>query len=313
MSGQPNSDALVIFGISGDLAYKKIFPALQRLVRTNRLNVPVVGVARSGWTSEQLIEHVRASLAEHGGVAPDAFPKLARLLRSVSGDYANPDTFIRLRAAMDGALRPLFYLAIPPSAFPNVVDHLAEAKCTRSGARVVVEKPFGRDLETSRALNETLRRAFPDEAIFRIDHYLGKEPVQNILYFRFANAFLVRRERADYDGRNAHRGGARSVLRGSGSDPRRDPEPSAADRQLSRDGGAVAALDGCHSLRTGKGASHGPAAVTEGNRAGAILRVSQRKGSESGIRGSDLCGASFVRRFMAVAGRSVFRPRGKMP
>jgi glucose-6-phosphate 1-dehydrogenase len=185
------SDALVIFGISGDLAYKKIFPALQALVRTNRLRVPVVGVARSGWNTEQLIERVRASLTEHGGgVDPEAFPRLASLLRSVSGDYNDPDTFVRLGAAMAGAQRPLFYLAIPPSAFPTVVDHLAEAKCTRSGARVVVEKPFGRDLETSRALNDTLRRAFPDEAIFRIDHYLGKEPVQNILYFRFANAFL---------------------------------------------------------------------------------------------------------------------------
>jgi glucose-6-phosphate 1-dehydrogenase len=190
MTGRQKSDVLVIFGISGDLAYKKIFPALQALVRHNRLNVPVIGVARSGWNTEQLIERVRASLAEHGGVDPDAFPKLASLLRSVSGDYSDPETFARLGAAMGDAQRPLFYLAIPPSAFPTVVDHLAEAKCTRAGARVVVEKPFGRDLQSARALNETLRRAFPDEAIFRIDHYLGKEPVQNILYFRFANAFL---------------------------------------------------------------------------------------------------------------------------
>jgi glucose-6-phosphate 1-dehydrogenase len=184
------SDALVIFGVSGDLAFKKIFPALQRMVRANRLDIPVVGVSRTEWTREQFVERVRLSLAEHGGVDPEAFPKLVSLLRYVSGDYADPNTFARLGAAIGDAQRPLFYLAIPPSAFPNVVDHLAEARCTRSGARVIVEKPFGRDLDSARALNDTLRRAFPDDAIFRIDHYLGKEAVQNILYFRFANAFL---------------------------------------------------------------------------------------------------------------------------
>jgi glucose-6-phosphate 1-dehydrogenase len=184
------SDALVIFGISGDLAYKKIFPALQALVCSNRLNGPVVGVSRSAWTTEQLVERVRSSLAEHGGVDPQAFPRLVSLLRYVCGEYSDPKTFSQLAAAMAGAQRPLFYLAIPPSAFPDVVNHLAEAGCTRGGARVVVEKPFGRDLESARALNDTLRRAFPDKAIFRIDHYLGKEAVQNILYFRFANSFL---------------------------------------------------------------------------------------------------------------------------
>ena len=185
-----NSDALVIFGISGDLAYKKIFPALQALVRANRLNVPVVGVSRTQWTTEQLVERVRKSIEQHGGVDPVAFPKLASLLRYVCGEYGNPETFQRLSEAMAGAQRPLFYLAIPPSAFPDVLNHLAEAGCTKGGARVVVEKPFGRDLASARALNDTLRRAFPDEAIFRIDHYLGKEAVQNLLYFRFANAFL---------------------------------------------------------------------------------------------------------------------------
>ena len=165
------SDALVIFGISGDLAYKKIFPTLQALVRTNRLNVPVVGVSRTEWTTEQLVERARKSIEEHGGgVDPVAFPKLVSLLRYVCGEYSDPKTFTRLADAMGHAQRPLFYLAIPPSAFPDVVNHLAKAGCTRGGARVVVEKPFGRDLASARALNVTLRHAFPDEAIFRIDH-----------------------------------------------------------------------------------------------------------------------------------------------
>jgi len=184
-----NSDALVIFGISGDLAYKKIFPTLQALVRANRLNVPVVGVSRTEWTIAQLVERARKSIEEHGGVDPVAFPKLVSLLRYVSGEYSDPATFVKLAEAMNHAKHPLFYLAIPPSAFPDVVNHLSEAGCT-DGGRVVIEKPFGRDSASARALNDTLRRVFPDEAIFRIDHYLGKEAVQNILYFRFANSFL---------------------------------------------------------------------------------------------------------------------------
>jgi glucose-6-phosphate 1-dehydrogenase len=183
------SDALVIFGITGDLAYKKIFPALQALVRRGRLTVPVVGVARSG-TLENLIERARASLEADGSFDPGGFEKLAKLFRLVGGDYNDASTFDRLREALGGAERPLHYLAIPPSAFPIVIKHLSESRCCSRGSRVVVEKPFGRDLQSARALNATLRAAFDEEAIFRIDHYLGKEAVQNILYFRFANAFL---------------------------------------------------------------------------------------------------------------------------
>ena len=183
------SDALVIFGITGDLAYKKIFPALQSLVRRGRLTVPIVGVARSG-TLENLIERARASLEADGSFDPGIFEKLARLFRLVSGDYNDASMFDRLREALGGAQRPLHYLAIPPSAFPVVIKHLTESRCCSRAARVVVEKPFGRDLQSARALNATLRAAFDEEAIFRIDHYLGKEAVQNILYFRFANAFL---------------------------------------------------------------------------------------------------------------------------
>jgi glucose-6-phosphate 1-dehydrogenase len=186
---RPRSDALVFFGASGDLAYKKIFPALQGLVRRGRLDVPVVGVARSGWTREQLVERARASVTENGGLDPEAFPRLAALLRYVDGDYASPASFEKLRTELAGSERPIHYLAIPPSMFPVVVENLAQAGATQN-ARVIVEKPFGRDLASARALNTTLHKVLPEESIFRIDHYLGKEAVQNILYFRFANAFL---------------------------------------------------------------------------------------------------------------------------
>jgi glucose-6-phosphate 1-dehydrogenase len=179
----------VFFGATGDLAYKAIFPALQALTRRGRLEVPVVGVAKSGWTLAQLIERARASLAEHGGIDEDAFAQLSRRLRYVDGDYADPQTFTRLRAELPGIRRPTHYLAIPPSMFPTVVEQLRRAGLSE-GARVVVEKPFGRDLASARALNQTLHTAFPEADIFRIDHFLGKEAVQNIVYFRFANAFL---------------------------------------------------------------------------------------------------------------------------
>jgi glucose-6-phosphate 1-dehydrogenase len=185
---RPRSDALVIFGASGDLASRKIFPALQALARHGRLEVPVVGVARSGWTREQLVDRARTSVTEHGGLDQEGFAKLAERLRYVDGDYNDPATFERLHEELQGAERPLHYLAIPPSMFAPVVERLAQAGCIQ-GARVVVEKPFGRDLASARQLNQILLRVLPEDAIFRIDHYLGKEAVQNLQYFRFANAF----------------------------------------------------------------------------------------------------------------------------
>ena len=186
----PRSDALVIFGATGDLAFKKIFPALQSMLRRGHLDVPVVGVSRAGASLEQLRARVRASFAEHGGgVDEAAFAKLASLLRYVDGDYNDPATFQMLCKQLGGARRPLHYLAIPPSAFPTVVVGLGGSGCARE-ARVVVEKPFGRDLASARSLNQTLHGVFPEASIFRIDHYLGKEPVQNLLFFRFANTFL---------------------------------------------------------------------------------------------------------------------------
>jgi glucose-6-phosphate 1-dehydrogenase len=186
---KPRSDALVFFGATGDLAYKKIFPALQAMARRGRLDFPVIGVAKSGWGLPQLVERARASVTEYGGVDEAAFADLTRRLRYVDGDYADMATFTQLKRELGDAQRPVHYLAIPPSLFPIVVRNLG-ASGASDHARVVVEKPFGRDLETARELNRVLHEVFPEENIFRIDHYLGKEAVQNILYFRFANAFL---------------------------------------------------------------------------------------------------------------------------
>jgi glucose-6-phosphate 1-dehydrogenase len=183
------SDALVLFGVTGDLAYKKIFPALQAMARRGNLTFPVIGVARSGLTLEKLIERAKASVTEFGGLDEKAFAILASQFRFVEGDYNDPATFRRLKDALEGAQHPTHYLAIPPSMFPTVIEHL-DAVGACGGARVVVEKPFGRSLGSARALNHTLLKTFSESAIFRIDHYLGKEAVQNILYFRFANAFL---------------------------------------------------------------------------------------------------------------------------
>jgi glucose-6-phosphate 1-dehydrogenase len=184
------SDALVFFGATGDLAHKKIFPALQAMIKRGRLNVPVVGVAKAGWTIDQLRQRARDGLEKFGGgVDTKAFEQLCTLLRYVDGDYNEPATFDALRQQLGSAKRPAHYLAIPPTMFGTVVEQLGRAGCAH-GARVIVEKPFGRDLASAQRLNRTLHSVFDEAAVFRIDHYLGKEPVQNLLYFRFANSFL---------------------------------------------------------------------------------------------------------------------------
>jgi glucose-6-phosphate 1-dehydrogenase len=184
------ADALVLFGATGDLCHRKIFPSLYQLVRRGRLKIPVIGVAKAGWTRVQLIERLRDSLKQF---VPDADPavveRFVALIQYVDGDYGALETFQQLRKLLDTAQHPLHYLAIPPSMFPVVITQLAAADCDK-GARVVIEKPFGRDLASAHALNQTLHRIFEERSIFRIDHYLGKEPVQNLLYFRFANSFL---------------------------------------------------------------------------------------------------------------------------
>jgi len=188
MSATP-SDALVFFGATGDLAHKKIFPALQAMAKRGHLTVPVIGVAKAGWTLDQLKARAKDGLEKHGGLDPAAFEKLCGLLRYVDGDYKDEATFRAIRRELGSALRPAHYLAIPPVLFETVVEQLGQAGCT-TGARVVVEKPFGRDLASAQELNRVLLGAFDEGSIFRIDHYLGKRPVHNMLFFRFANAFL---------------------------------------------------------------------------------------------------------------------------
>jgi glucose-6-phosphate 1-dehydrogenase len=183
------SDALVFFGATGDLAYKQIFPALYDLTRRGHLEMPVVGVGKSNWNLAKLRERARASIQQFGKFDPAIFEKLSQRLQYVDGDYLAPDTYEKLHQALGQARAPLHYLAIPPSMFPVVVQGLAKSGCA-TNARVVVEKPFGRDLESAQALDRALHETFPESSIFRIDHYLGKEPVENLLYFRFANSFL---------------------------------------------------------------------------------------------------------------------------
>jgi glucose-6-phosphate 1-dehydrogenase len=185
----PCSDAFVFFGATGDLAYKKIFPALQAMIRSGKLDVPIIGVARAGWTLERLQARAKDSVKNNGGIDSDAFAKLSTQLKYCDGDYNDPETYTRLKQALGSAARPLHYMAIPPSMFGTVVRGLANAGCT-ADARIVIEKPFGRDLASAQSLNRTLHEVFPEPAIFRIDHYLGKEAVQNLLFFRFANTFL---------------------------------------------------------------------------------------------------------------------------
>jgi glucose-6-phosphate 1-dehydrogenase len=182
------SDALVFFGATGDLAFKKIFPALQAMVKRGRLNVPVIGVARSG-DRESLRARARESVTAHGGLDPRAFETLARLLDYVAGDYSAPSTFDAVRKVLGGTRHPAYYLAIPPASFETVVRQLCASGCSK-GARIILEKPFGTDLASARTLNAILRSLFPESAVFRIDHYLGKMPVRNVVVFRFANAFM---------------------------------------------------------------------------------------------------------------------------
>jgi glucose-6-phosphate 1-dehydrogenase len=189
MMNGSHSDALVFFGATGDLAYKKIFPSLQAMIKRGTLNVPVVGVAKSGWNLDQFRARAHDSLEKHGGVDRAAFDKLTGLLRYVDGDYQDPATFSAIRRELGGCGRPAHYLAIPPVLFGLVVEQLGKSNCAK-GARVIVEKPFGTDLASSRTLNAILLGTFDEKSIFRIDHYLGKRPVHSMVFARFANSFM---------------------------------------------------------------------------------------------------------------------------
>jgi glucose-6-phosphate 1-dehydrogenase len=182
----PHSDAFVFFGATGDLAFKKIFPSLQAMIKRGHLNMPVIGVARSAKNVDELRARARASVEQHGGLDPVAFGKLSSLLRYVQGDNSDPATYQALRQALGDAKQPAYYLAIPPTIFGVVVEQLGKSGCGQ-GARVIVEKPFGTDLASAQRLNGILLGTFDEKRIFRIDHYLGKKPVHNMLFFRFAN------------------------------------------------------------------------------------------------------------------------------
>jgi glucose-6-phosphate 1-dehydrogenase len=186
---QPQSDALVFFGATGDLAYKQIFPSLQRLAKRGKLNGPVIGVAKAGWNLDQLKARCQDSVEKHGGVDPEGLSVLLEKLRYVDGDYADASTFTQVRRELGDARHPLHYLAIPPSLFGEVIQQLKNSG-NADGARIVVEKPFGHDLESARMLNQVIHNVFNERDIFRIDHYLGKNAVQNLIFFRFANMFL---------------------------------------------------------------------------------------------------------------------------
>jgi glucose-6-phosphate 1-dehydrogenase len=186
---QPHSDALVFFGATGDLAYKKIFPALQAMVKRGTLGVPVIGVAKAGWGLDQLKARAKDSLEQHGGLDPAAWEKLSSLLKYVDGDYADAATFVAVRQALGAAEHPAHYLAIPPSMFETVIEQLVKSNSAK-GARIIVEKPFGHDLASAQELNRILLSSFPESSIFRIDHYLAKGPVHNMVSFRFSNSIL---------------------------------------------------------------------------------------------------------------------------
>ena len=205
------SDAFVFFGATGDLAKKMIFPALQAMAGRGHLEFPVIGVAKAGWNLDQLKQRARESIEKHGGVDEGAFAKLMDRLRYIDGDYEDTATFEALRKELGDAQHPTHYLAIPPSLFSKVVENLGKSGCAQGG-RVIVEKPFGHDLDSARKLNQVLLNNFDEKSIFRIDHYLGKRPVENLHFFRFAKRLPrtdlespLRGERPDHHGRGVRR------------------------------------------------------------------------------------------------------------
>ena len=309
------SDAFVFFGATGDLAYKKIFPALYAMVQRGGLHIPIIGMARAGWNLQKLIERARDSVKQSGDHDDQTFAKLAALLRYVDGDYADPETFSKLKTALGSAKSPIHYLAIPPSMFASVVQGLHKSGCSEN-ARVIVEKPFGRDLASAQALNRTLHEVFDESSIFRIDHYLGKEAVQNIVYFRFANTFLEPIWNRDYirdvqitmaedfgvQGRGAFYeevGAIRDVVQ---NHLLQVVSLLAMDAPVGHD----------PKTRQAEKAAHFPrdaAARSEGGGARSVPRLSRRKGRGAGFPGRDFCRVALAHRYLALGRRAVLHSR----
>ena len=309
------SDALVFFGATGDLAYKKIFPALQAMVKHKKLDVPVIGVAKAGWNLDQLKARARDSVTEHGGIDAPAFEKLMSLLQYVDGDYGDRATFDTLRKTLGNAKHPAHYLAIPPALFETVVEQLGQSHCA-DGARVIVEKPFGHDLASAQELNRILHSIFDESAVFRIDHYLGKRPVHNLLFFRFSNPLLesfwnqrIRRERSNHDGRELRRRRARIVLRRHRRDQRRDREPHVSGAFESCDGSAGAIRQRAAAQREGEGARGSAGDRNHRRRSRSVRRLSQRERRRAGLQDRNVCCRAAVDQLLALEGHSVLHSR----
>ena len=315
----PQSDALVFFGATGDLAYKKIFPSLQAMVKRGHLDVPVIGVAKAGWTLDQMKARARDSLEKHGGLDPTAFAKLSARLRYVDGDYNDPATFAALRKELGNAKRPAHYLAIPPVLFGKVVGQLAASGCSKD-ARVIVEKPFGTDLASAQELNKILSSEFRGACDLPHRPLPGEEagPQHALrpLHQRLPRADSEshpRRERADHDGGELRGARPRRVLRPDRDYPRRDPEPPVPGPLQPGDGAAGSARRRVHPRREGEGVEGDVAAHAGEHGARPVQGLPCRARRQAGVHGGDLRRAEAGDRLVAMARRAVLHPRWQAP